>query len=104
MADQLLISAHEAAELLSLPTARLKRLAKRQEVPHVMLPDGEIRFRPTDLEDWVGRHTIPKKEHAESQLDLFTDHEAANGRGNDPTAAAESGPPPRSASRRRTRG
>lgn len=48
-----LLDHFEAAELLSMLPPRLKRMAKRGEVPAVILPDGEIRFDPADLRDWV---------------------------------------------------
>jgi hypothetical protein len=67
MADQILFSVHEASRALSILPTRLKRMAKRKEVPHVVLPDGEIRFRASDLQDWVSRHTIPKREEPEPE-------------------------------------
>jgi hypothetical protein len=55
----LLIDAHDAGTLLSMPHARVARLAKRGALPCVVLPDGEIRFRPSDLADWIAKYRHP---------------------------------------------
>ena len=54
-----LLSAHEAAVLLNMLSARVKKLAKAGVVPHVVLPDGEIRFIESELVDWVRTHRRP---------------------------------------------
>ena len=43
----LLIDAHQAGRLLNMLPARAKRLAKRGELPCVILPDGDVRFSTT---------------------------------------------------------
>ena len=50
---QRLLNDIDAADILQMPAARLARLAKANKVPHVRLPDGEIRFDPDDLRQWV---------------------------------------------------
>ena len=49
----LLIDKHEAGRLLDMPPTRVSRLAKRGEIPCVVLPDGELRYLPEDLRAWV---------------------------------------------------
>lgn len=56
MSETRLLSVHEAADRLCMLPARLGRLAKALAVPHIVLPDGEIRFDPGDLDDWVELH------------------------------------------------
>lgn len=53
MSTTILLTAHEAAHALRILPARLKRMAKSGDVPVVMLPDGEPRFDPADLREWV---------------------------------------------------
>ena len=52
----LLVDAREAGRLLDMIPARAKRLARRGALPCVVLPDGEVRFLPADLESWVEEH------------------------------------------------
>ena len=56
-----LLTDTEAAELLQMLTARLKRLAKAGKVPCVRLPDGELRFDSNDLAAWVEVHKQPAR-------------------------------------------
>lgn len=49
----LLIDAREAGRLLNMLPARVARLAKRGELPCVLLPDGEHRYIADDLREWV---------------------------------------------------
>jgi len=51
-----LLDASEAAKLLSVLPARLKRWAKAGLVPCVLLPDGEARFVRADLNAWIAAH------------------------------------------------
>lgn len=37
------------------PPGRAKRLARRRELPHVLLPDGSIRFESEAIERLIGR-------------------------------------------------
>jgi excisionase family DNA binding protein len=56
MSDEILLTDSEAAELLRILRTRLVKLARRGIVPHVLLPDGEIRFSRSDLVEWVDRY------------------------------------------------
>ena len=59
MSNAILIHDFEAAELVRMTTRRLVRLAKQGKAPCVMLPDGEVRFRESDLRAWVDEHRQP---------------------------------------------
>ena len=65
----LLIDAREAGRLLDMLPARVTRLAKRGDLPCVMLPDGEARFSPDDLRDWVDQHRLPAPIATEGRAD-----------------------------------
>ncbi len=62
-ATRLLIDG-EAARLLRMPLKRLQRLAKAGDIPHILLPDDEIRFDPDDLREWVESRKQPCKAEA----------------------------------------
>ncbi len=49
MSDELLLP-HEVDRLLRYPKGRAQRLAKKNRLPSVVLPDGEIRFRKSDID------------------------------------------------------
>jgi excisionase family DNA binding protein len=57
--DEILLTDTEAARLLRILRTRLVRLARRGEVPHILLPDKEIRFRRSDLVAWVANYRRP---------------------------------------------
>ena len=57
----------DAADILQMPVARLTRFAKANKVPHVRLPDGEIRFVEADLWLWVEQHKVSGEEAAPCQ-------------------------------------
>ena len=59
MDTPLLIDAYEAGRLLSMPSARVKRLAKQGMLPSVLLPDGEPRFMREALAAWAKQHSHP---------------------------------------------
>jgi len=48
-----LISADDAAELLSTTRRRLLRLVRERRIPFVDLGDDEPRFLPDELRTWV---------------------------------------------------
>jgi hypothetical protein len=48
-----LLTEIDVAEWLKMPAARVARLAKRKEIPCVMLPDGSILFDRADLTTWL---------------------------------------------------
>jgi excisionase family DNA binding protein len=49
MSDEILLTDYETAEQLRISRNKLLRLARAGKVPHVLLPDGEFRFRRSDL-------------------------------------------------------
>ena len=51
-----LLTVAEAAERLAVLPARLQRWAKASRVPSVILPDGEVRFSPADLDVLIAEH------------------------------------------------
>lgn len=57
-----LLTPIEASWLLSLPTRQVVKLAKAGEIPHVLLPGNELRFRERDLSTWIDRHKQPAGE------------------------------------------
>ena len=56
-----LLSDGEAAHLLGMIPSRLLRLSKQRAVPHIVLPDGEIRFRMSDLNTWIQHHAVEER-------------------------------------------
>jgi excisionase family DNA binding protein len=48
-----LLTYTEAADLLKLTPRQISRLVGRGELPSVRLPNGEIRFDPDDIHQWV---------------------------------------------------
>ena len=48
-----LITDSEAAEILCLTVRQVARLARRDDLPHVNLPNGELRFDADDLRAWI---------------------------------------------------
>ncbi|MCC6127444.1 MAG: helix-turn-helix domain-containing protein [Pirellulales bacterium] len=43
----------QIAELLCLSPRQVLRLAKRGKIPHIVLPNGEIRFDFQDVKTWL---------------------------------------------------
>ncbi len=64
MTTQALLTPIEASDLLRLPTRRVVKLARAGEIPHVLLPGDELRFREAELWLWVERHQQPTGEVA----------------------------------------
>jgi hypothetical protein len=44
---------HDVALWLSIPPARVVRLARRGVLPSISLPDGEVLFDPAELAHWL---------------------------------------------------
>ena len=51
--NAILISLDEAAELLSITPRKLLRIARAGRLPSIDLGDGELRFDPDRLREWV---------------------------------------------------
>lgn len=49
----ILLAPPDVDRMLCYPRGPSKRLAKRGQIPHVRLPDGEIRFDPEVIERWL---------------------------------------------------
>ena len=54
-----LLTDSETAELLRLTSRQVARLAKRGELPSVILPGNEVRFDPEDIREWVETRKRP---------------------------------------------
>lgn len=48
-----LITPRELDRQLSYPQGRSVRLARTGQIPHVLLPDGEIRFSAIEIATWL---------------------------------------------------
>ena len=51
--QQTLLDANDAAGILLLSARRVRALVRDGQLPHVILPDGEIRFTKSDLDEWI---------------------------------------------------
>lgn len=59
MSDTHLLTEAEAGELLRMLPARVVRLTKRGVIPHIALPDGELRYSASDLMEWAASFRRP---------------------------------------------
>lgn len=59
MVDTHLLTDSEAGELLRMLPSRVVRLAKRGVIPHIALPDDELRFCASDLLEWAAQYRQP---------------------------------------------
>ena len=58
-----LVSHFGAASLLAIRRTHLREMVRAGTVPHVVMPCGEIRFRPASLEAWTQeREQLPSDE------------------------------------------
>jgi hypothetical protein len=48
-----LLDANDLFIVLSLNPRRVKRLARKGEIPHVLLPGDEVRFKAEEIADWI---------------------------------------------------
>ena len=72
-----LLAPVEAAALACLSTRQLLRLARRDQVPHVVLPGDEIRFDVNDLREWIETQKRPAEiEDAADPVPLLLDAKA----------------------------
>jgi hypothetical protein len=63
-----LLTPNEVDELLRYPRGKSQRLARRDLLPHVTLPDGAIRFRPCEIEKLIGVEIILPLESAQEPV------------------------------------
>jgi excisionase family DNA binding protein len=50
-----LLTSQEVAAWLSLPTARVEKLARRGDIPALRLPGGDLAFDKADLVRWLDK-------------------------------------------------
>ena len=50
-----LLKHKQVGRLLQLPFGKALRLARKGKIPHIVLPNDEIRFDPKDIEELVER-------------------------------------------------
>jgi hypothetical protein len=60
-----LMTPHEIGQLLSWPPARAVRMARAGQIPHVLLPDGDILFDEADIAQWIATRKQQGGVHAQ---------------------------------------
>ena len=66
--NKILLDVLDATAMLSMSTRQVRALARAGQLPHVVFPNGEIRFDPDDLSRFVESLKQPVAEggnHAE---------------------------------------
>lgn len=59
----ILLPTHRMALRLAIPELELRRMVQARQVPHVRLPNGQIRFDPERIREWVEQHKqLPETE------------------------------------------
>ena len=56
-----LLRPSEVAKILSLHPSSIYRLARRGVLPSVLIPPDSVRFRPQDVEHFIGRCRRPSR-------------------------------------------
>jgi len=59
-----LLTAREVAELLGVSAETVLRWTRRGDLPALRLPGGAIRYRETDLDNWLATCTTTKEKAA----------------------------------------
>jgi excisionase family DNA binding protein len=59
-----LLTAHEVAAWLCTTERRVLRMAREGELPHVLLPGGDVMFEPAALVKWLAHQRQPLEEEA----------------------------------------
>ncbi len=54
-----LLTARHVADLLDVSPATVLRWTRAGDLPAVRLPSGQIRYRPDELEGWLGDRATP---------------------------------------------
>ena len=52
----------EAAAMLSMSTRQVRALVRANQLPHVALPNDEVRFVESDLQNWIESRKRPVAE------------------------------------------
>lgn len=53
-----LLAECDAADILGITTRSLARLTRDRSIPHVRLPDGQIRYSARALSEWIRQHEV----------------------------------------------
>jgi excisionase family DNA binding protein len=56
-----LLTARHVADLLDVSPATVLRWTRRGDLRAVRLPSGQIRYRPGELEAWLGERATPNR-------------------------------------------
>jgi excisionase family DNA binding protein len=56
-----LLTARELAERLCVSTETVLRWHRRGELPAIVLPSGQIRFREDEIEEWLRERATPRR-------------------------------------------
>jgi hypothetical protein len=62
-----LLMPYEVYRIFRYPAGKSERLAKRGKIPHIRLPDGQIRFKRNQIEKIAGGDDRPPANPGESR-------------------------------------
>jgi hypothetical protein len=54
-----LLTHYDVADILQCPARRVLRMARKQEIPCIEMPDGEVLFREEDIAKWLEERRRP---------------------------------------------
>jgi excisionase family DNA binding protein len=57
--DGPLLTARHVAELLGVAPATVLRWTRQGDLPALTLPSGQVRYRPDELDVWMGERATP---------------------------------------------
>lgn len=57
-----LLTEIDVADLLKIPTRHVRRYVREGTIPHVVLPNGDVRFLISELERWIAQRKHPQAE------------------------------------------
>ncbi len=59
-ADKLsgLLTVHDLSVSLMTTTNRIRRFVLKDSLPHIVLPDGDVLFRPKDVSEWLDSRRV----------------------------------------------
>ena len=64
-----LLKPKQVDRILQWPFGKTTRLAKQGKFPHILLPDGQIRFAPKDIDYLLEKWRKGEIEKADEQID-----------------------------------
>lgn len=59
-----LLAQSDVAEMLQLTSAQVGRMARRGQIPTVLLPGDEVRFDPDEVRAWIESRKQPPRQEA----------------------------------------